>query len=153
VAAQTTQSIEKVRYLVRLLRWRFPQSEVRFIDTVCQPTKQRQHSAVELAQHADVVVVIGGAQSNNTHELVKTCSRYCGRVHHVQTAADLRPEWFVDAQTVGVTAGTSTPDSSIGEVERWLARLAVQAETQAGTGQTAEAEASHPLSVAAIGHN
>jgi 4-hydroxy-3-methylbut-2-en-1-yl diphosphate reductase len=125
VVAQTTQPIEKVRHLVKFLRQRFPNSEVRFLDTVCQPTKQRQNSAAELAQQSDVVVVIGGSQSNNTHELVKTCSRYCGRVHHVQTAGDLRPEWFGDAQTVGVTAGTSTPDSLVTEVERWLVNHAV----------------------------
>ena len=120
VAAQTTQPIERVRELVRLIRCRFPQSEVRFVDTVCQPTKQRQHAAVELAQQCDVVVVIGGANSNNTHELVNTCARYCRRVHHVQTAHDLRPEWFAGAQSVGITAGTSTPDSLVSGVEQWL---------------------------------
>jgi 4-hydroxy-3-methylbut-2-enyl diphosphate reductase len=124
VAAQTTQPIEKVRSLVDCLRRRFPNCEVRFIDTVCQPTKQRQNAALELAQQSDVVVVIGGAHSNNTHELVKTCSRHCERVHHVQTAEDLRAEWFENAEVVGVTAGTSTPDSSIKEVENWLAELA-----------------------------
>jgi 4-hydroxy-3-methylbut-2-en-1-yl diphosphate reductase len=126
VAAQTTQPIEKVRKLVNLLRQRFPRAEVRFIDTVCQPTKQRQHAAVELAQQSDVVVVIGGAHSNNTQELVQSCSRYCDRVHHVRTASDLREEWFEAAQTVGVTAGTSTPDSSILEVEAWLHELAAR---------------------------
>ncbi len=120
VAAQTTQPIEKVRHLVWLMRRRFPDSDVRFLDTVCQPTKQRQHAAVALAQQSDVVVVIGGAHSNNTHELVRTCGLHCARVHHVQTADDLRPEWFVGAETVGVTAGTSTPDSVINEVERRL---------------------------------
>ena len=124
VAAQTTQPIEKVRNLVDCLRKRFPNSEVRFIDTVCRPTKQRQNAAVELAQKSDVVVVIGGAHSNNTHELVKTCSRYCGNVYHVQKAEDLREEWFEKADVVGVTAGTSTPDASIREVENWLYQLA-----------------------------
>ena len=99
---------------------------MRFIDTVCRPTKQRQHSAIELAQQAEVVVVIGGAHSNNTQELVRTCSRYCARVHHVQTASDLREEWFEGAQTVGITAGTSTPDASIDEVEQWLNQLAAR---------------------------
>jgi 4-hydroxy-3-methylbut-2-enyl diphosphate reductase len=124
VTAQTTQPIERVRELVRLLRLRFPQSEVRFIDTVCQPTKQRQNAAVELAQQSDVVVVVGGANSNNTRELVNTCARHCGKVHHVQTADDLRPEWFIQAQTVGVTAGTSTPDQIVERVEEWLRRQA-----------------------------
>lgn len=120
IAAQTTQPIDRVRQLVELIRQRFPRSEVRFIDTVCQPTKQRQSSAIELAQQSDVVIVIGGAHSNNTRELVATCGRFCSRVHHVQTASDLKPDWFVEAGTVGITAGTSTPDTLIDEVEQWL---------------------------------
>jgi 4-hydroxy-3-methylbut-2-enyl diphosphate reductase len=128
VAAQTTQPIEKVRLLVNLLRRRFPDSEVRFIDTVCQPTKQRQHAAVELAQQADVVIVIGGAHSNNTRELVETCSRYCTRVHHVQTAEDLRSDWFFGAETVGLTAGTSTPDNVINQIEQRLRELSAKLE-------------------------
>lgn len=124
VAAQTTQPIERVRHLVSLLRLRFPSAEVRFIDTVCQPTKQRQNAAGELARQSDVVVVIGGAHSNNTHELVATCRRYCARVHHVQTAQDLRGDWFTGAETVGLTAGTSTPDAVINGVELWLHELA-----------------------------
>jgi 4-hydroxy-3-methylbut-2-enyl diphosphate reductase len=94
MAAQTTQPLERVRHLVELMRRRFPRSEIRFIDTVCQPTKQRQGAAVELARQSDVVIVIGGANSNNTRELVATCGRHCARVHHVRTAADLRPAWF-----------------------------------------------------------
>jgi len=123
VAAQTTQPIERVRALVEVIRRRFPQSEVHFVDTVCQPTKQRQNAAIELAHQVDVVVVIGGAHSNNTQELVRSCGRYCARVHHVQTVADLREEWFEAARTVGITAGTSTPDSSIREIEQWLCAL------------------------------
>ena len=117
IISQTTQPIEKVRQLVQLIRDRFPSSEVRFVDTVCQPTKQRQSAAVELAQKSDVMIVIGGAHSNNTRELVQTCSRYCARTHHVQTAGDLRAEWFLAGDVVGITAGTSTPDSVIDEVE------------------------------------
>jgi 4-hydroxy-3-methylbut-2-enyl diphosphate reductase len=117
IAAQTTQSIERVQHLVGLIRRRFPQSDVRFIDTVCKPTKLHQDAAGELARTCDVVVVIGGANSNNTRELVTTCSRYCSRVHHVQTELDLRPEWFAAAATVGITAGTSTPDQVIDRIE------------------------------------
>ena len=117
IAAQTTQPIERVRSLVALIQSRFPNSQVRFIDTVCRPTKERQSAAIALAQQCDVVVVIGGAHSNNTHELVRTCSRFCRRVYHVQSAAELQPKWFADAETVGITAGTSTPDSTIEEVE------------------------------------
>ena len=128
VAAQTTQPIDRVRRLVALLQERFPKAEVRFVDTVCRPTKQRQRAAVELALVSDVVVVIGGALSNNTRELVATCAGFCSRVHHVQTAADLRPEWFAGAETVGLTAGTSTPDEVIEAVERRLEQFTARFE-------------------------
>ena len=117
VAAQTTQPLEKVRHVVDAIRRRFPQSEVRFLDTVCKPTKQRQSAAIDMARQSDVVIVVGGRTSNNTRELVATCARYCARVHHVQTDADVRAEWFDGAATVGLTAGTSTPDDVIDRVE------------------------------------
>lgn len=117
IAAQTTQSIERVRHLVALIRRRLPHSDVRFIDTVCKPTKERQAAAVEVARESDVVIVIGGATSNNTRELVKTCRHCCSRVHHVQTESDLRPEWFRESDTVGITAGTSTPDDVIDRID------------------------------------
>jgi 4-hydroxy-3-methylbut-2-enyl diphosphate reductase len=126
IAAQTTQPLDRVRHLVLRIRRRFPGSEIRFIDTVCQPTKQRQSAAVELAKQCEVVIVIGGAHSNNTRELVATCSRVCARVHHVQTAADLMPEWFAAAEIVGITAGTSTPDAATDEVERRVHQIAVE---------------------------
>lgn len=120
VVAQTTQPIDKVRHWVARLQSRFPASEVRFIDTVCLPTKQRQASAVELSQQVDAVVVIGGASSNNTRELADTCRQHCPKVYQIQSAEDLRAEWFADVRTVGVTAGTSTPDSITDEVEKRL---------------------------------
>ena len=123
IAAQTTQPVEKVRRLVDLIRWRFPRSEVRFMDTVCKPTKDRQSAAVEMARQSDVVVVVGGRSSNNTRELVNTCSRHCARVHHVQTDDDLRAEWFDGVQVVGLTAGTSTPDDVIDAVARRILQL------------------------------
>src|SRR6186713_1474032 len=57
IAAQTTQPLEKVRRVVDLIRWRFPRSEVRFMDTVCKPTKDRQSAAVEMARQSDLVIV------------------------------------------------------------------------------------------------
>ena len=130
IASQTTQPIERVRQLVAVIRARFPKSEVRFVDTVCQPTKQRQTAAEDLARASDVVLVIGGAQSNNTRELVATCARHCPRVHHVQGPDDLRPEWFIDVETVGLTAGTSTPDATIVAVEQALWQIAGQQPTK-----------------------
>jgi 4-hydroxy-3-methylbut-2-enyl diphosphate reductase len=124
IAAQTTQPIERVRHLVSQIQRRFPDATVRFIDTVCEPTKQRQSAAVRLALESDVVIVVGGADSNNTRELVSTCSRYCSQVHHVQTESDLRAEWFAAAGTVGITAGTSTPDPVIDRIELSIRQLA-----------------------------
>jgi 4-hydroxy-3-methylbut-2-enyl diphosphate reductase len=124
IAAQTTQPIHWVRYLVGLICIRFPNAQIRFIDTVCQPTKQRQSAAMELAQQSDVVVVIGGANSNNTRELVNTCRQFGARVHHIQSAGDLREDWFDGVETVGLTAGTSTPDWVIDAVETRLKELA-----------------------------
>lgn len=120
VISQTTQPLERVRRLVQAIRERFPASAVRFVDTVCQPTKQRQFAAIQLAQKCDAVVVIGGARSNNTHELVKTCSRFCEHVYHVQTGEDLCREWFDGVETVGITAGTSTPNELIDDIENQI---------------------------------
>jgi 4-hydroxy-3-methylbut-2-enyl diphosphate reductase len=124
IAAQTTQPMDTVRRLVACVRQRFSDADIRFIDTVCRPTKQRQTAAIDLARQADVVIVVGGASSNNTRQLVETCARYCARVHHVQTAADLCADWFRDADTVGLTAGTSTPDDLVDRVESRIRALA-----------------------------
>jgi 4-hydroxy-3-methylbut-2-enyl diphosphate reductase len=126
VAAQTTQPIETVRRLVACIRRRFGDSDVHFIDTVCRPTKQRQTAAIDLARQADVVIVVGGASSNNTRQLVDTCTRYCARVHHVQTDADLCVDWFRGAETVGLTAGTSTPDDVVDRVESRIRSFAAR---------------------------
>ncbi|MDE2680511.1 MAG: 4-hydroxy-3-methylbut-2-enyl diphosphate reductase [Verrucomicrobiota bacterium] len=117
VAAQTTQPISRVRELVDYLQARFPKSEVRFVDTVCQPTKQRQGAAEEMAFQSDVVLVVGGANSNNTAELVRTCGKYCESVYHVQGPDDVCAEWIPENGTLGITAGTSTPDETIDAVE------------------------------------
>jgi 4-hydroxy-3-methylbut-2-enyl diphosphate reductase len=117
VASQTTQPLAKVRHVVDLIRQRFPHSDVRFFDTVCKPTKDRQSAAIDMARESEVVIVVGGRSSNNTRELVKTCQRYCARVHHVQTESDVVDGWFAGVEVVGLTAGTSTPDDVIDRVE------------------------------------
>jgi 4-hydroxy-3-methylbut-2-enyl diphosphate reductase len=123
VVAQTTQPIDMVRKLVEFIREQFPNSTVSFIDTVCHPTKQRQTAAIDLARRADVVIVAGGSQSNNTRQLVSTCARYCTRVHHIQFATEVRVEWFRPDDVIGITAGTSTPDAVIDETERRILEL------------------------------
>jgi 4-hydroxy-3-methylbut-2-enyl diphosphate reductase len=134
VAAQTTQPVERVRRLAACIQRRFAGADVRFIDTVCRPTKQRQDAAIDLARQADVVIVVGGASSNNTRELVETCTRYCARVHHVQTDADLRAAWFREAEAVGLTAGTSTPDDVVDRVESRIRAFAAGENTAVTLG-------------------
>ena len=131
VVAQTTQPIARVRALVSLLRKQFPEAAVRFVDTVCQPTKQRQRAALDLARQSDVVIVIGGVNSNNTRELVRSCSRECAHVYQVQGPADISGEWLEGAEVVGVTAGTSTPDELIDSVELRLREMVLQPAVQA----------------------
>ena len=124
VVAQTTQPVARVEALVERLRARFPESEIKWVDTVCRPTKERQSAAVSLAKAADVVVVVGGAHSNNTRQLVKTSESLGARAHHVQSPEDVDPAWFTDGITVGLTAGTSTPDEQIDAVEARLKEIA-----------------------------
>lgn len=123
IAAQTTQPIERVCRVAALLRQRFPQSEIEMMNTVCLPTRLRQQAAEELARRGDVILVVGGARSNNTRELVATCRRHCARVFHVQTAANVRAEWLKGAEVTGITAGTSTPDNIIDDVETLVRAL------------------------------
>jgi 4-hydroxy-3-methylbut-2-enyl diphosphate reductase len=124
VVSQTTQPLEFVLQIVDRIRTAFPAAEVRFVDTVCQPTKERQSAARRLASLCPVVIVIGGRNSNNTRQLVRTCAMEGARAYQVESAADLRPEWFIDIDIVGLTAGTSTPDEVIQEVHDALLRFA-----------------------------
>lgn len=120
VVAQTTQPIALVRRLVASLRRRHPAAEVRFRDTVCQPTKARQAALDDLCRVAGFVLVVGGQHSNNSWQLVETARRRGCRSERVTEPSEIRPEWFVGSAVVGVTAGTSTLEESVQAV---LARL------------------------------
>lgn len=126
VAAQTTQPVERLHHLASLIGQRFPWSRVRVADTVCVPTRLRQEAAVALASACDALVVVGGTNSNNTRELCTTCRRYCPRVFQVQDATDVRAEWFEGVRVAGLTAGTSTPDEVVDEVEARLKEIAIR---------------------------
>lgn len=134
VVSQTTQPLDWVLEMVDRIRAAYPDAEVRFADTVCQPTKDRQQAARRLAASCQVVVVVGGRGSNNTRQLVRTCEAEGARVYHVERAAEVRPEWLRGAESVGLTAGTSTPDETIQEVREALevaARVAARAHLDA----------------------
>jgi len=123
VVSQTTQPLEWVLQMVDQIRTSYPEAEVKFLDTVCQPTKERQLAARRLACACEVVVVVGGRGSNNTRQLVRTCEAEGARVYHVERDDELRADWFEGVETVGVTAGTSTPDETIEAVRARLESL------------------------------
>jgi 4-hydroxy-3-methylbut-2-enyl diphosphate reductase len=122
VVAQTTQPLERVLQLVEALRRRYPDADVRFLDTVCQPTKDRQTALRRLAAAADIVIVVGGPDSNNSRKLVELAESLGRPAYRVARAAELQQEWFAGHTCVGLTAGTSTPDDVIAEVREWLER-------------------------------
>jgi 4-hydroxy-3-methylbut-2-en-1-yl diphosphate reductase len=123
VVAQTTQPLERVEHLVELIRKRFPTADVEFIDTVCQPTKERQESLRQLIDQCDTVVVVGGPDSNNSRKLTELARSAARTAYQVSRAAELRREWFDESRIVGVTAGTSTPENIVQEVRAWLESL------------------------------
>jgi 4-hydroxy-3-methylbut-2-enyl diphosphate reductase len=97
-----------------------PGADIRFIDTICQPTRDRQDALVRLLPLVDAVVVVGGRNSNNTRELAALCRDRGVPAFHVQSAADLDEHWFRGCRVVGLTAGTSTLDETIEEVRQAL---------------------------------
>lgn len=120
VVCQTTWPLERAEEMVDHLRLSFPKANVKFVDTVCQPTKDRQQAIRDLARESDVVVVVGGPTSNNSRKLTELArSLGCG-AFQVSNADELREEWFANARVVGVTAGTSTPDDVIDAVRARL---------------------------------
>jgi len=124
IISQTTQPIDFVRDIVNLIRRSRPATEVRFIDTVCRPTKDRQFALRKLIADAEAVVVVGGRQSNNTRQLVETC-RVAGKTaFHIERAEELRADWFAKIDIVGLTAGTSTLPETVRAVHERLLQLA-----------------------------
>jgi 4-hydroxy-3-methylbut-2-enyl diphosphate reductase len=125
VASQTTQPVEVVEAIVKQMRARFPEVDLRYYDTVCQPTKDRQVALRKLVTESDVVVVVGGPDSNNSRKLTELARQLGRPAYQVACTAELRPEWFAEHQIVGLTAGTSTPDPVIAEIRSWLEALPV----------------------------
>jgi 4-hydroxy-3-methylbut-2-enyl diphosphate reductase len=121
VLSQTTQiPADFVGFVKRLIDGAFGRdSELRVIDTICHDLRKRQAQALELAGRVDLMLVIGGRGSANTNRLAELCSAVT-ETHLVETAQDIRPEWFEGKQHIGVTSGASTAEATIEEV---LARL------------------------------
>ena len=119
---QTTLNSEDFENVVKRIEQR--SKRVERADTICYATKQNQDAARVLADdpEIDVILVIGGKKSANTKHLWEIC-RESKPSYLVQGADDVDPEWFKEAEVVGVTAGASTPDYVIEEVERRIALL------------------------------
>jgi len=130
VISQTTQPLEKVHELVARLRAARSQSEVRFLDTVCQPTKNRQNALRKLIAECDTLVVVGGHNSNNTLQLVAAATVAGRHVIHIERPEELRAEWFRAAENVGLTAGTSTLKETVAAVHARLTKIASSFITQ-----------------------
>jgi len=118
VICQSTLLMDKFGKMADLLKARCARVEA--VNTICKPTQRRQQSAEELSRRVEVMIVIGGRNSSNTHKLAETCEAHLpSATYHVETAQELDPAWFRGKTRVGITAGASTPDYLIREcVER-----------------------------------
>jgi 4-hydroxy-3-methylbut-2-enyl diphosphate reductase len=124
VVCQTTTQDEVAQELLAAIRARNPHADVRFVDTVCAPTKARIQALLDLLPRVDAMVVVGGHDSNNTRQLVLRSEHHGVRTCHVAHARELQAEWFLGVQRCGLTAGTSTLPKTVEEVHGWLLRLA-----------------------------
>jgi len=120
VVAQSTFMTAIAREIVAEIERQNSDAEVVWKDTICDPTKQRVLALERLMDRVDVMVIVGGRNSNNTKQLVRSCEARAIPVHHVQGVADVDPAWFDGSETVGLTAGTSTLDETIAEVRNTL---------------------------------
>lgn len=113
VVAQTTFSAPKFKLIVERLLDK--SSDMKILRTICTATDQRQSAAMKLATEVDLMIVIGGKNSANTTRLAQLCGDKC-KTYHIETADELRDDWFDKIKKIGITAGASTPDWIIKEV-------------------------------------
>lgn len=123
VICQTTTPATQAAELREAITRANPHATIRFVDTICHPTKDRQRALERLLDLADVMVVVGGRHSNNTRQLCEASRIRSIPAYQVQTETDLDPGWFTPAMTVGLTAGTSTLDETVEAVRQRLLQL------------------------------
>jgi len=117
IVSQTTNRLSKVLKLVEGIKSLPGVTDVRFIDTICQPVKERQDAIQSLlAQDIDLGIVIGGLNSANTAKLRELIADRGIEAYHVETSAGLDARWFKGKSHIGITAGTSTPQDVIESV-------------------------------------
>jgi 4-hydroxy-3-methylbut-2-enyl diphosphate reductase len=123
VVCQTTLQPHVARAIGNALKMANPAADVRLVDTICRPTRDRQAAMANLLPQCDAIVVVGGAHSNNTQQLVNVAKEAGKPVVHVQSVQQIEPAWIAQFGTIGVTAGTSTPDELIDKVCEWVERI------------------------------
>lgn len=114
IVMQTTFSVPLAEQLIAAIEKKV--KDLRVNRSICDATMQRQQAARELAEKVDVMIVIGGKNSANTTRLAEICRRSGTNTYHIETAKELKPEWFSSRDKIGITAGASTPDWIIEEV-------------------------------------
>src|SRR5215510_8325881 len=125
VVCQTTTPPALIDVLFETISQKNAGKVIRFIDTSCGPPRERQEAVEALLPKVQALVVVGGKNSNNTHQLRALGEKAGLPCFQVERASELRPEWFYGLDTVGLTAGTSTLDQTIDEVYTALVKMEV----------------------------
>ena len=118
VVTQSTQTIENVQAIINILMTKV--FDLRFVNTICFPTKRNQNQIKELSKECDVMIVIGSFTSANSKRLTLLAQEINKKTFQVTCAEEIKPKWFNGANSVGLSAGASTPDSIINEVLKRL---------------------------------
>ena len=108
VVTQTTLSVEDTLGTIEAIKTRFPDAEIR--NDICYATTNRQQAVKEMAERADLVIVVGSANSSNSVRLVEVAKSMGVNAHLVDGLSDIDPSWYTNVETVGLTAGASVPD-------------------------------------------
>ncbi len=118
IVSQTTFNYKKFQDIVEIIRKKG--YNVSVANTICNATEERQREAKEIASTVDVMIVIGGRHSSNTRKLYEICSKECANTYFIQTLDDLHLELPKSVRLVGITAGASTPNNIIEEVQNYV---------------------------------
>ena len=118
IVAQTTFNYKKFQDIVEIFLKKGYNSIV--ANTICNATQERQAQAQAIAKEADAMIVVGGIHSSNTRKLYEICSRECANTYYIQTLDDLHLELPKAVRLVGITAGASTPNKLIEEVQNYV---------------------------------
>ena len=118
IVSQTTFNYNKFKDIVEIFEKKG--YDISVVNTICNATEERQNAARELAAKADVMIVIGGKHSSNTRKLYEICKSECENTHFIQTLDDLNLDLPKSVRLVGITAGASTPNNIIEEVQNYV---------------------------------